>query len=101
MISTGRESLGEISPEGLLLTQNPTGSVSALPVSLPAGTRRGGVKTTTQTKTATSAGATEPTMTTKNRYYNENNAHCTLNVQKTILGIFVSFDISPAKITFP
>ena len=43
MFSTGTESLGELSPEGLLLTQNPTGSVSALPVSLPAGTLRGGV----------------------------------------------------------
>ena len=39
---TGRESLDKISPEGLPLTQNPTGSVSALPVSLPAGTLRGG-----------------------------------------------------------
>ena len=43
MFSTGKESLVEISPEGLPLTQNPTGSVSALPVSLPAGTLRGGV----------------------------------------------------------
>ena len=41
--STGREGLGKISPEGLPLTQNPTGSVSALPGSLPAGTLRGGV----------------------------------------------------------
>ena len=40
---TRRESLGEISEEGLPVTQNPTGSVSALPVSLPAGTLRGGV----------------------------------------------------------
>ena len=38
MFSTGRESLGEISPEGLLFTQNSTGSVFALPVSLLAGT---------------------------------------------------------------
>lgn len=42
-LSTGRESLRKISPEGLPVTQNPTGSVSALPVSLPAGTLRGGV----------------------------------------------------------
>ena len=43
MFSTGRESLGEISLEGLPLTQHLTGSVSALPVSLPAGTLRGSV----------------------------------------------------------
>ena len=42
-LSTGRKSLGKTSPEGLPVTQNPTGSVSALPVSLPAGTLRGGV----------------------------------------------------------
>ena len=42
-LSTGRESLDKISPEGLPVTQNPTGSVSALPVSLLAGTLRGGV----------------------------------------------------------
>ena len=35
-LSTARERLGKISPEGLLVTENPTGSVSALPVSLPA-----------------------------------------------------------------
>ena len=45
-LSTGRESLGNTSPEGLPVTQNPTGSDSALPVSLPAGTLRGGVKIT-------------------------------------------------------
>ena len=43
MFSTRRDSLGKISPEGLPLAQNPTGSVSALPVSPPAGTLRGGV----------------------------------------------------------
>ena len=41
MLSTGRETLGEISREGLPLTQNSIGSVSGLPVSLPAGTLRG------------------------------------------------------------
>ena len=44
-LSTGRESLGKTSPEGFPVTQNPTGSDSALPVSLPAGTLRGGVNT--------------------------------------------------------
>ena len=43
-LSTGRDSLGKTLPEGLPVTQNPTGRVSALPVSLPAGTLRGGVK---------------------------------------------------------
>ena len=40
---TGRDSLYEISAEPFLVTQNPAGSVSALPLALPAGTLRGGV----------------------------------------------------------
>ena len=40
---TGRDSLWEISGERLPVTQNPTGSVSALPLALPAGTLRGDV----------------------------------------------------------
>ena len=42
-LSTGKNSLGKTSPEGVLVTQNPIGSVSALPVSLPARTLSGGV----------------------------------------------------------
>ena len=43
LVCTGRGTPSEISPEGLPGTQNPTGSVSALPLGLPAGTLRGAV----------------------------------------------------------
>ena len=43
LFSIGGEIPSKISPEGLLVTLNPTGSVSALPVSVPARALRGGV----------------------------------------------------------